>query len=155
MNMPKKRKKRPKKGYSPQSIIDANRLDEEVRCEVCNRRLRWVHPIVHSELDHPVSVGCVCAAKMCLGYDAEGAETEAKNRTGRLQRFLEPSKWKETSSGSLARTYKGIRVSIFESYGQFRYRIKEKRRQPIFPHDYFQTRGEAMAGAFEWIEMFT
>ena len=152
--MPKIIHQIPKSGYLPNGLLDAMESDEDVHCEVCNRRLRWVHLISHFALDHPVGVGCICAAKMCSTYDAKGAETDGKNRAERLRRFLNNGKWKRSVKGNLTRKYKKLKVTVFEGYGMWKYSIKPPKQTVIYSHVGFNTEAEAKLGAFDWYENF-
>jgi hypothetical protein len=152
--MPKVRQTRPKSGYQPDVVLDANEYDEEVHCEVCNRSLRWVHLLIHTALDHPVEVGCICAAKMCFGYGADSAETDAKNRAERLRRFRNNDRWKRSANGNPTRKYKKMRVTIFESYGMWKYSIQPSGKQVRYSQAHFNTEADAKLGAFEWFEKF-
>jgi len=80
------------------AILDAKAGDEpeEARCELCGTRLRWVHVLEHHKYHRPLEVGCCCAVRLSVDYDAAGAEWELKNRAGRQQRFLDGRKWKRS-----------------------------------------------------------
>ncbi len=39
-----------------------------------------------------------------------------------------------------------------DDLANWRYSVKQKRKEVVFPHVRFETRTEAMIGAFDWIE---
>jgi len=84
-------------------------MDEISRCEFCSTRIRWIHILQHDQYDRLLQAGCCCASRMCLDYDAEGAERELKNRFSRLMSFSDQRKW-YTSESKPENIWRWVRV---------------------------------------------
>lgn len=97
------RSPRPRMGWHFREVLDAKLVapDEVVRCEVCNHELRWIHLLSHDAYWKVIEVGCCCALRLSTEYDAVEAEREAKNRSGRLMRFIDPSRWRRSHNNPL------------------------------------------------------
>lgn len=151
---PPRKPRRPEYGYSPVDVVDAICRDEPTTCDLCSRKLRWVHVIAHSALDHYLSVGCCCAARMCDDYDAVGAETCAKNRAARLRSFIAGSNWRQNDKGNLTRKLRDkTYLTVFPGrWGGWSYSIKKPKSQVKFSTGRYSTTYEAMAAMFAEID---
>ena len=112
----------PHKGWACAAVID---LEEAVHtCEMCgHEQIRYVHEMTHVEHEN-IRVGCVCAAKMCDGYDAKRAESDLKSRLNRKLTFRHG--WKTSKSGNKTRVKNGVRVTIGHGqYGGFWVRVRD------------------------------
>src|SRR5262249_50716709 len=88
----------PHKGWEVVNVIDLE--GDYQTCEKCgHERIRYVHIMEHPEFPRPLRVGCVCAEKMCEGYNAKGRERDLKNRADRRRRWLN-RKWKWSAKGN-------------------------------------------------------
>lgn len=149
--------------WTCREVLDAYDVDPtaEIRCEFCNRKLRWLHIIEHEEVDRPAIAGCCCAAKKCNDYDAVGTEREYKNRYDRRTSFVTrgwaPSKSKPENICRFVSLPAGRhRVTIFVANGRYGYSIVSVKNRPddkrTFSRDRYGTQAEAKVHAFEMIE---
>lgn len=142
--------------WTCEGVVDAYRTDYEARCEVCNKPLRWIHILTRRNFPLKIEAGCCCAARLCSGYDAVSAERTAKNRADRLQRFLNPDRWRRSAKGNPTRKGRDYLLTIYQnSQGQWRFCVKRKReKDPVHPFCFFLSEDEAIRAAFEWLEKF-
>jgi len=100
MPKPLYRTRRPTTDWYPREVLDSRAVapDEITKCEFCNTQIRWIHVLGHDDYHHCVEAGCCCAQRLCFEYDAAAAENEIRNRLGRLMRFVDSRRWKQSKS---------------------------------------------------------
>jgi hypothetical protein len=82
-------------------------------CEKCgNDVLRFLHTLEHPDWPEQMVVGCICASRMCEGYDGRGRETELKNLAIRRSRWLTRN-WRESRKGNEFLNLKGYNLGVF------------------------------------------
>lgn len=108
----------PHKGWEEIDVIDlgedvepGEEIDYET-CEMCgNERIRYVHIMIHPEVDGELRVGCNCAAKMTDDYlNPAEEERELRNRANRRRNFLK-QEWYQKRNGNYVLKYKGQYVT--------------------------------------------
>jgi len=159
--MPKPPK--PTSDWTCREILDAKAINPggKSRCEFCGTRLRWIHILQHDEWHRPVEAGCCCAARLCFDYDAAAAERSAKNKFGRMTRFVAPHKW-NPSKANPANVWRWVnlsdgqrvRVTIFLKDGKYGIYFADKKNNEdnYCPPGRYGSREEAKVVAFELIE---
>lgn len=90
----------PQAGWKPVHTRDrrAEQGDDYVpgRCEKCGREdLRFLHQLEHPETGEHLTVGCQCAANLCLAYDSKDEERRLKNLFQRKRKWL-TRKWRRS-----------------------------------------------------------
>lgn len=127
-------------------------------CEFCGTRIRWIHVLAHDDYHRTVEAGRCCAAKFCFDYDAEATERELKNRTSRLMRFVDPSKWKRSMRNPeniwrRIRTSEGlVTVTVFLKEARYMIYFVGKGDDRHCHSEKFGCQSEAKHVAFELIE---
>jgi hypothetical protein len=85
---------------------------EPATCQMCgNESLRFVHSMEHDDYEGQVDAGCVCAEKMCEGYDGKAKEQGLINRAKRKANWLK-RKWRRSQKGNPFLTIEGRKVGI-------------------------------------------
>ena len=137
-------------------IYDIHDYDDDTfECAVCGRNLRYVHILEHPDLNDVIGVGCVCASRLCHGYDANDAEAKYKNFLGRLQTYLRDEAWSISAKGNSTRKYKGFRVVICKAKsGSFYFGAYRGSRRYFSTEDrlYYDTEYEATEASFRWLD---
>lgn len=141
----------PHKGWECVNVYDLKENDAVAwhSCEMCGQEeIRYVHVMEHP--DHPpLEVGCVCAGKMSVGYDARRAEADLKNRQKRRDNFRHG--WKIAKTGNYYRKKNGTLIIIGEGrYGGFWVRV-----DAVLLKTYPKTFPEACDLAFDAIDRAT
>lgn len=136
-------------------------LDEPAKCEFCGTRIRWIHVLTHDEYPEQAA-GCCCAARLCYGYDAAGAERVARNRFERLMRFVNLAKWRQSryNPANICRDVfldskrkRRLRATVFMNGGFYRACLASPRSEPPqYDPRRFSTQREAMEACFEMVE---
>jgi hypothetical protein len=152
----------PSMDWTCRDVLDAEVYspDEPVRCKFCSTKIRWVHVLVHDDWDGSAESGGCCAARLCLGYDAEAAEREVKNRVGRLQRFVDPRRWtrSRTKPENIVRKVKladriTILVTVFlRPTGGYGICLSGPGKRTDFEPELYASQTEAKVVAFELVE---
>ena len=154
-------RKRPKVGWSCNCVLDALAGDSEgmTWCEVCGTSIRWIHLLEHVDYDRSIEVGCCCARKMCQGYDASGAERDAKGLLSRRRRFVESPKWKpsKNNGNNVWRRVKtascgDITVTIFAKGSRFSVYLAAAGGDKFCDGKTFDTVKQAVSHAFDLVE---
>lgn len=155
-------RRRPKSDWTCREVLDATVVEPRghSECEFCGHRLRWIHVLEHDEYHRSVHAGCCCAMRLCFEYDAEGAEQEAKNRAGRLMRFVDRRRWRTSRRNpeNIVRSVKlpdkrQVNITVFLKEGRYMIFLdfpKSGEKECHWAH--CATQEEAMALAFERVE---
>lgn len=148
--------KPPTSDWSCREILDARAVDPmgTPKCEFCGHRIRWIHVLEHDDYPRNLEAGCCCAARYCFDYDAEGAEREAKNRAGRMRRFVDQRRWKPSQSNPenicrFVRLGDGqrTRLTIYMKEGRYGIYLEGSNHW-----NRYDTQAEAKVMAFELVE---
>jgi hypothetical protein len=114
----------PRKGWKNVDVIDLER--DYDTCEMCGHDpIRYVHIMEHPEFPRRLRVGCVCAEKMCEGYNAKGRERDLKSRAARRWRWVTHG-WRWTKKGNSCRKEGEHWLVIWEDRyrpGKYKYSI--------------------------------
>jgi hypothetical protein len=82
-------------------------------CEKCgNDVLRFLHILEHPDWPDQMVVGCICAGRMCEGYDGNSREAELKNLAIRRSRWLKRN-WRESKKGNEFLNIKHCNLGVF------------------------------------------
>jgi hypothetical protein len=85
---------------------------EPATCQMCgNESLRFVHSMEHDDYDGRIEAGCVCAEKMCEGYDGKARENRLVNRAKRKSNWLK-RKWRRSHKGNQFLNIDGRNVGV-------------------------------------------
>jgi len=160
--MPINPEPRPENDWTCREVLDAKAIDPKGQssCEFCGTQIRWIHVLEHDEHHRSMQAGCCCAVRLCSDYDAEAAEREVKNRTGRLIRFTDLRKWQRSKTNPeniwrFVRISDGSKRRVTVFLRQARYSICLAGRQDeatYFHRESYATQLEAMSVAFELVE---
>lgn len=152
----------PESDWNCSEVLDAKAIDPlgQSRCEFCGTRIRWVHVLEHDDHDRAAEAGCCCAVRLCFDYDAEGAERVLKNRMGRLMRFVDLRRWKQSRNNPenvwrFVRVHDGskVRVIVFLKDGRYMIYLAGRKDDDRRCHwGKYGTQSEAMSVAFELVE---
>lgn len=139
----------PASGWQFVRLTDLNAVDplgiEAAKCDRCNRSLRFIHTLEHADWPKPLRVGCCCAVRLAVGYDARQVEREEANRAGRRMRFLNPARWRRSAKGNLTRKVRDVRVTVFPQHDNyFKFIIDDS-----FSTRVYESEADAMRGSFE------
>ena len=115
----------PHKGWR---CIDVEDLGVEGRgytpgtCEMCgNHPLRYIHMMEHENHD-PLQVGCVCAEKMAIDYDATAAEKKLQRKAGVRSRWLS-RRWSTSQKGNPYLRLNGLIIGVSRQYSRWTFWI--------------------------------
>lgn len=154
-------------GWHPETIVDTKQPKpgepRSGKCDRCGKQnLRYVHIVKHPDIDATARLGCCCAARMCLDYDAATEEREFKNRAARKLRFADLSKWRESRNNpaNIVRTVRTghgtAKVTVYQKSGQcFAFSLSSgprKRPDTYFDQRAYSSRSEAIQAAFNFME---
>ena len=149
----------PAQDWAFREIVDAFSMNQyELRCDFCNRKIRWIHVLDHIASYETVIAGQDCAAMLCQQYDAEGAERVFKNREERRRRFTDPVRWTQSKSNQ-SNIWRCVRIgsvqfviTVFVRNGLYGIYTAEKNANGDCCRKKFRTQIEAMNAAFEIVE---
>jgi len=106
----------PHKGWTHDSVTDLGAEDavERHTCEMCAKEgIRYVHHLTHPD-GHSADVGCECAVKLCVDYEAAPrAEKQIKDRARQRASFTSTRGWKLRANGNHVRNKKGWSLTVF------------------------------------------
>jgi hypothetical protein len=144
----------PHKGWECVNVIDLKPNEWSSytpgNCKMCgNESLRYVHIMEHPHYPDSVDAGCVCAEKMCEGYDGKHRERRLANRASRKSRWLSRD-WRESEKGNEYLNIEGCNVGIYpDRYrpGKWRWWLKYDETFAPCKHS-FDTREAAKLALF-------
>lgn len=131
----------PKTGWEYMGEDDLGDLIGE--CEYCGSELRYEHYLFHPKWGE-LTVGSGCADNL---LDNDRASRWAKSRKvyiGKLRRFMDSPRWRETSSGNWRINQKGTFILCYQSGDYWKVRVDE-----TWGNKKFKSLDEAKKAAFE------
>jgi hypothetical protein len=151
----------PKSNWNCREILDAREIYPLgfAACQFCGTKIRWIHVLEHDDHFRPMHAGCCCAARLCNGYDAAGAEREMKNRLSRRMTFVDRSRWRQ-SRNNPANIWRFVRISdqrlrvtvFMTDIGQFGIAIFGRDSNEYPNWDRYGSQPEAMHRAFQMVQ---
>ncbi len=110
----------PHKGWYCTLIEDLGYGCGDFICEMCGKEnIRFIHTMIHPE-HGSIRVGCVCSGHMSGDYEeAINRENQFKNKISMRERWI-TRKWKMSKKGNVYLTLKGINITIFKKYGEYK-----------------------------------
>ena len=146
----------PHRGWTLEDVYDVRADGQSVNdaeyetCQMCgNERIRFVHVVSHSDMDHQLSVGCVCSEKMTNDYiNPKRLEKELKKKATRRNNWAKKN-WRISEKGNYFLKTRGHFLLIYrdKKTGKFRLKIDED-----FDRKYYDTLDKAKIEVFNRIE---
>ena len=148
----------PHKGWKLIDVYDVRddgQSVEETSYETCmmcnNERIRFVHIVIHEEIEEEFTVGCICAEKMTGDYlNPKLLENELKSKSNKRANWTK-RKWKTTENGNFKLTFEGHSLLIFydKRTGKYKCKIDEQ-----FGKKTFDTIAQAKMAVLKGIEYY-
>ena len=153
--MPKIPTPLPTMDWRLQIVLDGVLVDPDARCQWCDRRIRWINVLEHTDFPTTQNAGSCCAQRLCNDYDMT-AERNCLARSNRRRAFLK--KWK-TSKNNPSNLWRHVlslvgkvTVTVFVHDGRYKIFFAGKKGDKCCAQSNYATQREALDAAFVLVE---
>lgn len=132
----------PHKGWTLTDVVDAYEygFDDE-QCEMCGTEIKYVHILIHPEVEGEIHVGCQCAEKLTNDY--KNPKLREKSFKKRIT-WGNSKLWKTNEKGNFYRKYRGAKIIVFQTkQNQWKIGIRLREEKMIWGRKYFKSSLEA------------
>lgn len=146
----------PHKGWELIDVIDVRadgQAEWETEYETCmmcgNEKIRYVHIVIHEDIDDEFRVGCVCSERMTNDYvNPKKIETRLRNTANRRTSWVK-KQWKKSKNGNHYLKHEGRLLLIYKDNKTTKYKVAIAN---MFGHKTFDDFNKAKVAVFNGIE---